>query len=489
MRVAVVGAGLAGLAAALHLRGRGHEVTVVERESIPGGRYGTLERDGFRFDTGPVVFTMTELLDEAFAAVGRKTSDYVELNLLDPAYRGFFADGRTLRVRSGYEDMRAEILAECGSSEATAFDGFVDWLTRLNDVELANFIDANFDSPLDLLRSPSAALELLRLRGFSRLNREVNRRFTDERLRRLFSFQAMYAGVSPTKALALFAVITYMDSVKGVYFPTGGMHAVPRAMAKAAADSGVEFRYNSTVERIRRNQAGAVAGLELAEQHALTADAVIVTGDLPVVYPTLLPDVRPPFSLRKPTYSPSALVWHVGVRGDLPPQAGHHNIHFGHEWDKSFKQLIDQGRPMSDPSRYVAVPSIHDPGAAPDGHHTLYVLEPVPNLEDGQIDWGSEGPRLRDRLQRFLEANGYPTEIVTEELVTPADWFAQGMAAGTPFALSHTFTQSGPFRPRNVDPRIPGLAFAGSTTTPGVGIPMVLISGKLAADRVERRKR
>ncbi len=489
MRVTVVGAGLAGLSAALHLRGRGYEVTVVERDSAPGGRYGSLEQDGFRFDTGPVVFTMVELLDEAFAAVGRKTSDYVELNLLDPAYRGFFADGSTFQVRSGYEDMRAEIAADCGPAEAVAFDNFVDWLTRLNDVELPHFIDANFDSPLDLLRSPKAAVELLRLRGFSRLSREINRRFTDDRLRRLFSFQAMYAGVSPMRALAIFAVITYMDSIKGVWFPTGGMHAVPKAMAQAAADSGVEFRYNETVQRIRRDHSGAATGVEIAGKPDLAADAVVATGDLPMLYPTLLPDIAQPAALRRATYSPSALVWHVGVRGDLPPEVGHHNIYFGHEWENSFKELIEQGRVMSDPSRYVAIPSIHDPGAAPPGHHTLYVLEPVPNLAIGHIDWASEGPRLRERLLRFLTDKGYPTELVTEKLVTPADWLAQGMAAGTPFALAHTFTQSGPFRPRNIDSRVPGLAFAGSATNPGVGIPMVLISGKLAADRVERMKR
>lgn len=489
MRVAVIGAGLSGLSAALHLTGRGHQVTVLEREPIPGGRYGKLEQDGFRFDTGPVVFTMVSLLEQAFAAVGRRSSDYVELRLLDPAYHGFFADGSTLRVRPGHQGMRAEILAECGPAEAAAFDDFVAWLTRLNDVELPHFIDTNFDSPLDLLRSPRAALELLRLRGFGRLGREVERRFSDERLRRLFSFQAMYAGLSPVRALALYAVITYMDSVEGVWFPTGGMHAVPDAMARAASEAGAELRYDATVSRIRRDSAGRAKGVDLASGETVSADAVVVTSDLPVAYPTLLPEIRLPRVVRRGSYSPSALVWHLGVRGELPCHAGHHNIHFGQHWDQAFDDLLVRGRPMSDPSRYVAVPSIDDPTAAPEGHHTLYVLEPVPNLQTGPIDWRVEGPRLRDRMLGFLDGAGYPTDIVTEKLVTPADWFAQGMAAGTPFALAHTFAQTGPFRPRNVDRRVPGVVFAGSGTTPGVGIPMVLISGKLAAERVDRMRR
>lgn len=483
--VAVVGAGLSGLSAALHLAGDGHRVTLVERAGVPGGRNGLLERDGFRFDTGPVVFTMSALLEEAFAAVGRRTADYVTLDLLDPAYHAFFADGSRLLVRPGHEKMRQEIAEQCGPRDAAAFDDFVAWLKRLCDAELPHFIDANFNSPLDLLRAPGAALELLRLGGFGRLGPAVGRRFRDERLQRVFSFQAMYAGLAPAQALALYAVITYMDSIEGVFFPRGGMHAVPRAMAAAATDAGVEVRYDTEVARVERDASGRARGVRLADGEVIAADAVVVTADLPVAYERLLPGVPAPRVARTGRFSPSAVVWHVGVRDTgLPAGAGHHNIHFGRAWDEAFTDLLERGRPMADPSRFVAVPSVSSNEVAPAGHHALYVLEPVPNLRAGRVDWLVEGPRLRDRLHGFLGQNGYPDAIVTEELVTPLDWERDGMAAGTPFALAHTFAQTGPFRPRNVDRRVPGLVFAGSGTTPGVGIPMVLISGKLAARRV-----
>jgi phytoene desaturase len=161
----------------------------------------------------------------------------------------------------------------------------------------------------------------------------------------------------------------------------------------------------------------------------------------------------------------------------------HHNIHFAQEWSASFDALLKEGQLMPDPSRLVTIPSIDDPTLAPPGCSTLYVLEPVPNL-NGKINWSAAAGPMRERLQRFLAQKGYPSDTLTEKVMTPLEWQAEGMAAGTPFALAHTFGQTGPFRPPNVEGRLPGMFFAGSGTVPGVGVPMVVISGKLAASRV-----
>ena len=480
--VVVIGAGLAGLAAACHLTGRGYAVTVVEREDVPGGRAGILARDGFTFDTGPTVLTMPDLIADALRAVGADL-DLLPMHRLDPAYRAGFADGSTIFVRSGHQAMRDEIERTCGSVDAAAFDGFVEWLRRLYVVEMPHFIDANYDSPLGLFRSPRAVAELLRLGAFGRLSAAVRRRFRDPRLHRLFSFQAMYAGLAPDAALSLYAVITYMDSINGVYFPEGGMHAMPRAMAAAAEKAGTTFVYGETVTEILQSSAGRVAGVRTASGERIAADAVVCTVDLPVAYRTFLPELTPPRAARKGSYSPSAVVWHVGVRGVPEPPIAHHNIHFGAEWGSSFDDLFKHGRLMGDPSRLVTVPSLDEPTAAPDGSSTLFVLEPVPNL-DGRVDWRRESGPMRERLHAFLGEQGYPDDVVVEEFVGPLEWEAQGMAAGTPFALAHTFPQTGPFRPNNVERRRPGLFFAGSGTVPGVGVPMVLVSGKLVASRV-----
>ena len=489
--VVVIGAGLAGLSAACHLTGRGYSVAVVEREDVPGGRAGVLTRDGFTFDTGPTVLTMPDLIADALRAVDADL-DLLPMRRLDPAYRACFADGSPIFVRSGREAMRDEIDRTCGSVDAAAFDGFVDWLQQLYAVEMPHFIDRNYDSPLGLLASPRALTQLLRLGAFGRLGAAVRRRFRDPRLHRLFSFQAMYAGLAPDAALALYAVITYMDSINGVYFPEGGMHALPRVMAQAAEKAGTTFRYGDAVTSILRSAAGRVAGVETASGEKIPADAVVCTLDLPVAYARLLPDLTPPRAARRGGYSPSAVVWHVGVRGvprggsrtdPAQPPGAHHNIHFGDRWAEAFDDLLKRGRLMRDPSRLVTVPSLDALDAAPDGCSTLYVLEPVPNL-NGAVDWRREAGPMRERLHEFLDRHGYPSDVVVEELVTPLDWAGKGMAAGTPFALAHSFAQTGPFRPSNVERRLPGMFFAGSGTVPGVGVPMVLISGKLAAARV-----
>jgi phytoene desaturase len=483
--VVVVGAGLAGLSAACYLTGRGYDVTVVERELLPGGRAGVLQRDGFTFDTGPTVLTMPDLIADAIRAATRDpTAGLGELlpMRLDPAYRACFVDGSTINVRYGREAMREEIAQTCGSVDAAAFDEFVDWLRRLYLIEMPNFIDRNYDSPLGIMSSPRAVAQLVRLGAFGRLGAAVRKRFADPRLHRLFSFQAMYAGLSPDSALALYAVITYMDTIEGVWFPEGGMHAVPTIMALVAEKAGVTFRYSDAVVTVLRSPTGRVAGVQTTSGERIMADAVVCTLDLPTAYQQLLGDLRPPRGVRRGNYSPSAMVWHVGVRGAPEPQVAHHNIHFGEEWNSAFESL-KEGRLMPDPSRLVTIPSLDDPTMAPTDCSTLYVLEPVPNLSS-KINWSTEAKPLRDRLYTFLAEHGYPTEVITEHLVTPLDWQAQGMAAGTPFALAHTFAQTGPFRPPNVERRLPGMFFAGSGTVPGVGVPMVLISGKLAAGRV-----
>ncbi|WP_310374479.1 phytoene desaturase family protein [Catenuloplanes atrovinosus] len=479
--VVVVGAGLGGLAAALHLAGAGRRVTIVEREPVPGGRAGRLDAEGYTFDTGPTVLTMPELIAEPLAAVGEELSDWVELTPLDPAYRAFYPDGSQLDVIADTVRMAAEISRVCGPREADGYLRFVDFARNLWELERDDFIDRNLDSPRDLVNL--GMLKLLGTGAMRRLQPKVNQFLKDPRTQRVFSFQAMYAGMAPHDALAIYAVIAYLDSVAGVYFPKGGIHAVPRGMAAAAEKHGVEIRYDTTVSRVETVNGRATAVIT-TDGERIAADAFVLNPDLPVAYRDLLPGPAPRRRLR---YSPSCVVLHVGSDRAYSKIA-HHNIHFGRSWRGTFDEVIRRGELMTDPSLLVCNPSRSDPSAAPEGRQSYYVLAPVPNLERGPLDWrGGLGDRYADQLLGTLEERGYVgfrDGVKVLRTITPADWAEQGMAAGTPFAAAHNLLQTGPFRPHNLHPSLGNVVFAGSGTQPGVGVPMVLISGKLAAARI-----
>ncbi|MHB9757394.1 phytoene desaturase [Streptomyces sp. BYX5S] len=479
--VVVVGAGLSGLAATLHLLGAGRRVTLVERDDRPGGRAGLLTRGGYRIDTGPTVMTMPDLADEAFAAVGERLADRVDLIPLHPAYRASFADGSSLDVHTDAQAMEQAVEDFAGPRAAAGYVELRRWLHRLYQAQMKHFIDTNFDSPLQLL-TPDLA-RLAALGGFGRMDSRIARFIKDERLRRVFSFQALYAGVPPARALAAYAVIAYMDTIAGVYFPRGGMHALPQAMADAARDAGAELLYGRDVKSLERSGSRVTAVVTSDER--IPCDAVVLTPDLPVTYRLLGRTPRRPAPVRN---APSAVILHAGTDRTWP-QLAHHTISFGSAWHETFDELTRKGQLMSDPSLLITRPTATDPTLAPPGRHLHYILAPCPNTDVGPSasQWGDLAPRYRSELLTELERRGLDGigDAIDEQcLVTPADWHAQEHAAGTPFSAAHTFAQTGPFRPRNLVRGTDNAVLAGCGTTPGVGVPTVLLSGKLAAARI-----
>jgi phytoene desaturase len=480
--VVVVGAGLAGLSAAMRLAGAGRTVTVIEREAIPGGRAGRIEMQGptgtYHADTGPTVLTMPDLIADCFDCIGETMEDWLTLDPVSPLYRAFYPDGSVLNVHSDVKEMSQEISQVIGDKEAAGFEKYVDFVSKLYQYEMKDFIDRNIDSPLDLL-TPDLA-KLVAIGGFRKLAPKVREYMTDPRTERIYSFQAMYAGLSPYDALAIYAVIAYMDSVAGVFFPRGGMHSVPKAMAAAAEKHGVNFKYNTTVESVVHSN-GRATGVLTADGEFISADVVVLNPDLPVAYKELLG--TEPWSVKRLNYSPSCYLMLAGSTQKYSKIA-HHNIHFGKSWKNVFTELIDKKQLMSDPSILVTNPSYSDPSLAPEGKELYYILFPTPNL-DASIDWKAIEPRYRDECLRVLEERGYvglSDSIEVLDVTTPLDWSDRGMERGAPFAAAHSFGQTGPFRPGNMWGE--NVVFTGSGTQPGVGVPMVLISGRLAAERV-----
>lgn len=497
--VVVVGAGLAGLSAALHLRGAGREVTVLERADHPGGRVGRHNGShagrGYHIDSGATVLTMPELIDEALAAVGSSREDAgLRISRLDPAYHARFADGSTIDVHADPEAMAAEVERVCGAAEAARYRDLRRWLEQVFTVEFDRFIAANFDSPLDLVATRDARRDVARLvalGGFGRLGPQVARRLRDPRLQRVFTFQALYAGLPPAKALGVYGAIAHMDTSLGVYFPEGGMHRIATALADALTAAGGTVRLGTEVAALEFGGAGVTA-VVCADGGRVAADAVVLTPDLPVVDRLLAGRARG--TRRRTRWSPSAVVLHGTVPTATSATWGaqaHHTIDFGAAWDSTFAELTarrGRGALMRDPSLLLTRPGLSDPALTVGGDRELLsVLAPCPNLVSADLDWQSVARPYAAELLTVLEGRGYKavgSDFTVEHIDTPATWAAAGMAAGTPFSAAHTFRQTGPFRRRNLVRGLGNVVLAGCGTTPGVGVPTTLISGRLAAQRI-----
>ncbi|TWS20611.1 phytoene desaturase [Tsukamurella asaccharolytica] len=477
MHIGIIGAGLSGLSAALHLIGAGHEVTVIERSRGVGGRAGTVRIGGHLVDPGASVLTMPGLVFDALAAGGLGRGDAEdELDLLPvtPAYAGRFPalDGRPPSV--------LHVPDELDEPEHMA------WQQGMFDAAYQRFIGgdaawASYANPRDL----AALGRLVRLGALRSMQHQVDRRVDDPRARRMLTFQALYAGIAPSAARAVYAVISHMDVGLGVWYPRAGMGWVASVMARQVQRAGGRVLLDHEVIGLdgRRGRVTGLRARTSARVHQLPFDGVIITADAPVTDRLIAPlGGRAP---RRVRLSPSAVVAHLDVDPDLQdhwPTQAHHTLDFGAAWEQTFAEITatrGRGTLMSDPSFLITRPSITTGEPGP-----VSVLAPCPNLESAPLDWDALGADYVRELLRTLEARGYRGILDAEVLHvdTPADWARQGMSAGTPFAAAHTLRQTGPLRRPQRVPGIANAVLAGSMTHPGVGVPPALISGRLAAE-------
>ncbi|WP_338901034.1 phytoene desaturase family protein [Nocardia seriolae] len=505
-RVVVVGAGLSGLTAALYLVAAGRQVTVLERDDRPGGRVGSYSGPDYEIDSGATILTLPELIDEALGMVGQ-TRESVGLRILDmaPAYRARFADGPVVGVYSDPERMADEVARVRGPGAARRYRRLRGWLREVYEAEFGQFMDTNFDSPLDMVRIPEkrvALAKLVRLGAFGRLGPKVGAIMRDSQLARLFSFQALFAGMAPNQALGVYGAIPYMDTCLGVYYPEGGMRAIAAALGRALTAAGGSLELDADVIGIDYAGKRATA-VRTADGRVFDCDAVVVTADIGSL---------PRFGLRHRRglrASPSAVVAHGTIPAEVTrawPVHAHHTIDFGRDWDRTFSEIAarpGRGRLMSDPSLLLTRPALTDPSLYIDraeqhidaaGHlrdtvryEPLSLLAPCPNLAAAPFGWDQITPFYLRELLQTLEERGYQgisEHFRIDHVDTPRTWKSKGMLAGTPFSAAHLFRQTGPFRTRNLVRGRANVVLAGSGTVPGVGVPTVLLSGKLAAARI-----
>lgn len=489
MKALVVGAGVGGLTAAMRLQHEGFEVELHERLAEPGGRCGQVRAGPYRFDLGPTILLMPHVLRQTFAKVGRRLEDYLELQRCDPHYRLHWRDGERLTLHRDVERTRAELeRLEPGCFER--YRAFIESGRAKHDVAFAQFVTRHFESLLQFI-APARVPGLLRVGAFDTLAPHVARYFTDARLRQAFSFQTMYLGLSPAQAPSVFSLLPYTEAEHGIWFPLGGLHAVPVALDRVCRELGVDLHYGSAVRRVVVED-GVAKGLELEDGTVRRADVVLCNADYAWASTRLLPAAvakRRAAKLSRARFTSSGLMFYLGVSKRVPGLL-HHNVFFGEDFDGSFADLFERGRVPADPSFYVCAPAQTDPSFAPEGHDALYVLVPAPTSDAG-LDWAAEAGRVRAQVLRRLADEGYgELDVVSERTVTPADW-ESGLCLerGSNFGLAQSLLQLGPFRPKVTDEDIDGLYWCGASIQPGTGVPTVMLSAGFAVEAVLKATR
>lgn len=483
----VVGAGIGGLTAAARLSRDGYNVTIVEKEAIIGGRAHIIKQDGYTFDTGPTILMMTDVLYDVFRYCGKDFNDYITLSQLEPNYQVRWADGSGVEVSSNLPRFAAS-LSKIDPKAPEQFYKFFSEMAKMYRVGRGKFIDKNFDKLTDFI-DVKAGLELARSGGLSKLYSYVSKFFDDPRLRMLFSFQAMYLGVSPYEAPAVYGMVSYMETGLGIWYPQGGMHQLPKALGRLVVDMGGTIRTNTSAAKVVIEGKKAT-GVLLENGEQLSADVVICNADLPYAYKTLVEEKhRPKLSnekLGKLKQASSALLFYWGVDDDLAGML-HHNVYFSKDFKGNLDQIFHENKLPTDPAFYIYIPTKTDPGLAPKGKNVVYILVPVPNLSAG-INWEKAVPKIKarvlERMKKIYKLD-IETKIETEAIFTPEDFKTKfNLTDGTAFGLSHHFFQSGYFRPSNKAKGVERLYFVGASTYPGSGVPMVTLSGKLVAERI-----
>lgn len=507
-RAVVVGGGISGLATAALLARRGWSVDLLEARGAVGGRAGTWEADGFRFDTGPSWYLMPEVFERFFELMGTSVGEQLDLQQLDPGYRVFFeGHDEPLDIAA---DVRINIerFEEIEPGAGRVLERYLDSARSTYELALARFLYTSFDSLRPFMdRRVLGSAHRLGPLLLQSLERFTARRFRDPRLRQVLGYPAVFLGSSPDRTPALYHLMSAMDLTGGVLYPQGGFGELMTVMERLARAAGARLHTGAEVTEIRtaaggrRGTRAQATGVRFRDtegiERVLPADVVVSTADLHRTETTMLPrhlQTYPESWWARRTSGPGAVLVMLGVDGPLE-RMPHHSLFFTRDWRSNFAAIAD-GRVPEPASVYVCRPSATDPSAAPAGQENLFVLVPMPadpQLGRGGVDGGGD-PRIEaiadaaiDQVARWSGHEDLAQRIVVRRTVGPAD-FSEDLGAwrGSMLGPAHTLGQSAMFRAGNRSRRVDGLYYAGSSTIPGIGLPMCLISAEIVADRIAR---
>lgn len=493
-RAVVVGAGLGGLSAAIRLAASGWGVTVYEQQSLPGGKAGSESRGDWRFDTGPSLLTMPYVLEQLFAEAGRNWTDYLAVERLEVICNYFWPDGTRLHAYGDPERFAREIEAKTGEP-ADHVRRYLEYAGRIHEVASEIFLwhslhdHRTWFSKLFWKR----LLRLGQIDPLRTMNAANESFFDDPRVVQLFNRYATYNGSSPYRTPATLNIIPFVEYVHGGYAVVGGIHSLPRALERLAGELGVEIRYGEKVDRIvtaptapRGRRRSVATGVEVGSRF-VPADAVVSNVDVSVTYPQLLgdEDARQLHRYRRLEPSSSGLVFYWGM-GERFPDLTVNNIFFGSDYPREFAEIFDEHRLPDDPTIYINITSKVTPSDAPSGGENWFLLVNAPYV-DGQ-DWASESARMRETvIRRLSESLGRDVSgaIVEEGVMTPEDIERRTMSyRGALYGIASNTRLASFARHPNRSPDYGGLYFCGGSAHPGGGMPLVMLSGKIAADLI-----
>ena len=496
-RMVVVGSGLGGLAAACTLAARGHAVTLLERSAWLGGKAAVLQQDGFRFDMGPTILTLPSVLRRIFDEAGKSLDDYLQLVELDPQWRCMFDDGSQLDLVADTAQMRRSIeeFTDGNGAAGAGYEKFMQISERLHDVSNRFFFWKSVGSIRDTFDasttgSPSVLADVLSLRMGRTVAGLVRKCVPDERVAQMIDHFTQYVGSAPDASPAVLCGIAHMQTSEGVWYPLGGTRAIPEALVRLGTELGVEYRTEAAVTRIEIDR-NRVTGVQLQSGERLEVDAVVSNSDSVRTHQELIGGTAERNFMNRRSYEPacSGVVLYLGLKRRYE-QLLHHNFVFSRDPHEEFEAIYRQGEPAPDPTCYVCAPATTEASVAPEGGEALYVLVHTPYLRPHH-DWREMLPDYRrtilEKLKSTAGLEDLEENIAFESHLTPEDIHHRyHVLNGAIYGLASHGRFFGGFKPANRSRDVSGLYLAGGAAHPGPGMPMVLMSGWIAADAADQ---
>jgi phytoene desaturase len=482
--VIIIGSGIGGITAAIHLAKRGLHVSVIEKNSHPGGRCDRISREGHHFDTGPTLLVMPLLYESEFSALGASMHTMLDLQRVDPTYHLVFDNGSQLALTSDMKSMQEQLEA----FEPGSFQGLMRYLDegyRHYHLGIQKLVNRDFRTATEFFNLGNLPL-LYQVKPFVKHYSNMSAYFDDPRLKAAFTFQDVYMGLSPFDAPATFSMMPYTELAHGVWYPKGGMYQIVEALMELARKAGVEFVFNTTVGQVDVNGRRALSVIANGQQ--LEADAFLANADLPYVFQNLLPQDGESEKLARKRYSCSVISFFWGV-DKVYRSLGPHTLFLAEDYRENFQTIIRDLSLPANPSLYIHAPARLDPSMAPQGEDTLIAIVPVGHMsKNGDQDWAGLRDEARKQVFRRLSSigiNDLEAHIKFEINFTPPSWRKRyNLIKGSTHGLCHNLTQLGYFRPDIQHPRYHNLYFAGASTRPGTGMPTAMVSGRQSAQRI-----